>query len=332
MTKLRIFALIGLFGCLVVTTGFAGDDTTELAILKARIDFGPRPGTDRLLVRAAFDPSLLVEGLDPGNCALSVTVGPEAVISLPPLTERDRLRSKRNGVWTFKRKATRTNRDSLKLRIHLGKGVMTLSGERLNLSEVRGLGAEEVSFSLSVAGATFSKTLEMGVKDSRWRYRYTGKGHGIGGGFPGGLPGGGGGGTGGAVAVRTLSYGSFPASSTFQAMVLRTEQAYSTEFRRRFPPPPPGMGMPIYSPPPVDFTMEMVVLIDLGSRSTGGYTVGVSRAVENGTGLLVYWQETRPGANCAVTMAITNPFVFVAVSRRDGAVSFTGSTVTKNCP
>jgi hypothetical protein len=92
------------------------------------------------------------------------------------------------------------------------------------------------------------------------------------------------------------------------------------------------MGMPVMSPPIVDFSTEIVVLIDLGGRPTGGYSVDVVRATATGQNLKIDWVETRPGANCVVTTALTRPFVFAAVSRRDGTVTFSGSVRTVNCP
>ena len=172
------------------------------------------------------------------------------------------------------------------------------------------------------------------MRDRRWRYRDSGIGHGTGGGPPGGGGGGSGGSGGGgdAVSFRTLHQSSFPSMTAFQTVVLRTQSAYSTEWFRRYPPPPPGVGAPVVSPPPVDFSREIVVLIDLGTRPTGGYSVAVTQAEASGTGLRISWQETKPGANCVVTMATMNPFVFAAVTRRDGTVTFSGGTVTRNCP
>ena len=49
MQKFRTLALLGLIAALVTVAGpSAAADSTELSILKARMDFGKHPGTDRL--------------------------------------------------------------------------------------------------------------------------------------------------------------------------------------------------------------------------------------------------------------------------------------------
>jgi hypothetical protein len=95
---------------------------------------------------------------------------------------------------------------------------------------------------------------------------------------------------------------------------------------------PPGVGAPDMVPPSVDFTKEIVVAVGLGMRPTGGYSVTVLKAVQQGTGALVTWEETKPGPKCVVTQALTYPFVIAAITRVEGTVSFTGQSKTIFCP
>jgi hypothetical protein len=100
----------------------------------------------------------------------------------------------------------------------------------------------------------------------------------------------------------------------------------------RQPPPPPYPGHPVIEPPYVDFGSEIVVLVDLGSRPTSGYEVTIVGVERVGTGARVTWKETKPGPGCAVTSWATYPYVFAAITRVEGEVSFTGRVETKSCP
>ena len=128
----------------------------------------------------------------------------------------------KKGVYRYRRKRTKQHRDSLDLKLNLRKGVLKLEADRLDLSELYGRGPEEVTFSLTVSGAQFSKTLELGQRDRRWRYRYTSKGH-VDPKGPPGTGGTGGGGTGGGgqpgtvpVSFRDLNRGGTYAPTSFR--------------------------------------------------------------------------------------------------------------------
>lgn len=69
------------------------------------------------------------------------------------------------------------------------------------------------------------------------------------------------------------------------------------------------------SPPPVEFSSEMIVGIFLGQRPTGGYAVEISRIVQEGQAVKVYYQETAPPPGTFVTQALTQPFHIVKLKR-----------------
>jgi hypothetical protein len=322
----RLVACLALF--VLCISPFAerveADDSQGLGILKAKIRFGKPGQGDSLTVKGRFEP-----GIDPGpGAGISFRVGPVTVLSETAPDSRPKI--------VTVRKRTRERPDSVKLKVDVEKGKFCLKARRVDLDALRSAGPEDVTFTLEIDGAVFAGTITMGEKDGRWRFRYVpGSG-----GWPPGIPGinpgggGGGGGTGGGggpVTLRILGQGSFPWRTTFQTTVVRTQTDYYTEWFNRFPPPPPGMGMPVMMPPKVNWSTEMVVIIDLGMRPTGGYGVNLIRATALGTGLKIEWVENRSGQNCIVTQAVTYPFVFAAVSRRDGAVSFSGSVKTINC-
>jgi hypothetical protein len=340
MNPTRHILLFLAVGLLAGSTGLADDGSTELAVLKARIDFGRRAADDSLLLKARFDPSLLSRSPAPEEGVVRVTIGPETVISLPVVETRGKWKVKKSRVFRYRQEATRKSPGSILLKIKPEKGKMVLRGDGLDLDAIRAAGPEEITFTFEFDGAVYSKTLDMGARNDRFRYRFVPGSGGGGSGFPGFPPGGGGSGGGGGggggglpVSFRVLGSGSFPTGiSTPVTTVIRDQTTYFSEWFKRHPAPAPGMGMPVQAPPSVDFTTELVVLVDLGGRPTGGYSVTVTGAGESGNGLAVTWQETKPGTNCIVTQAITYPHVFAAVTRREGAVTFSGSVVTKNCP
>ncbi len=67
--------------------------------------------------------------------------------------------------------------------------------------------------------------------------------------------------------------------------------------------------------PSVDFEEKVLVFASLGQRSTGGYRVEVTgaRYDEAEATVEVAIRETRPGPTCAVTQALTHPFVLASV-------------------
>ena len=90
--------------------------------------------------------------------------------------------------------------------------------------------------------------------------------------------------------------------------------------------------------PAVDFESQVVVAVVLGERPTGGYEVGIDEVMANEDGAMrVEYTETVPGEACAVTQALTSPYVLVTVDVEeqsvdpDEGVSFSSSEETRSC-
>ena len=90
-------------------------------------------------------------------------------------------------------------------------------------------------------------------------------------------------------------------------------------------------GLPGNPPPTVDFTRDMVVLVALGERSTGGHTVRVESVTSAPGGATVRYTATRPGANCMTTQEITSPVEAVQATRVSGEVRFERRDVVQEC-
>ncbi len=64
--------------------------------------------------------------------------------------------------------------------------------------------------------------------------------------------------------------------------------------------------------PKVDFTTHAIVAVFAGQKSTGGYSISVTK-VEDGKMRDVVVALTKPGPDCMVTQAVTTPYQIVAV-------------------
>jgi hypothetical protein len=63
----------------------------------------------------------------------------------------------------------------------------------------------------------------------------------------------------------------------------------------------------------VDFSSRRVILLSLGGRPTGGYSISVEKIVDHGDFIKASIVIKKPGSNCFVTQAQTSPYQFVEV-------------------
>lgn len=75
-------------------------------------------------------------------------------------------------------------------------------------------------------------------------------------------------------------------------------------------------------PPTVDFTREMVVVVALGNRPTGGYTVEIVDMEIRGKTLHVRVGERTPSPGALQIQQITQPFQMVALPMLQARVDF----------
>ena len=81
-------------------------------------------------------------------------------------------------------------------------------------------------------------------------------------------------------------------------------------------------GSPVPKPPAVDFAREMLVVVALGTRPSGGFSVAVQKVVVHGDTLDVSVIERCPAKDAMVTMALTQPVHVVRLPRIVGTPSF----------
>jgi hypothetical protein len=111
-----------------------------------------------------------------------------------------------------------------------------------------------------------------------------------------------------------------------QRLVIRTAEQWAQAWARitqNISPPQPA--------PPVDFDHEMVILVAMGQRPTGGYSITVEGVYDADGRTFAEVRERSPGAGCGTTQAFTQPIDAVRVPRRDGAVIFVERAETIVC-
>jgi hypothetical protein len=111
-----------------------------------------------------------------------------------------------------------------------------------------------------------------------------------------------------------------------QRLVIRTAAAWSEAWARIV-----GNSDPRRPPPAIDFDHEMVVLVSMGERATGGYSITVDGVYDASGRVFAEVRERSPGAGCIVTEAFTQPIDAVRVPRRDGAVTVVERAETVVC-
>jgi hypothetical protein len=85
--------------------------------------------------------------------------------------------------------------------------------------------------------------------------------------------------------------------------------------------------------PIIDFSREMLIVVALGSHSSGGYGILVDGASAAATGVIaVAVRSISPGSRCGVTEAFTEPVDIARMPRRDGAVHFVERSEVTECP
>src|SRR5262245_4048172 len=95
-------------------------------------------------------------------------------------------------------------------------------------------------------------------------------------------------------------------------IVIQTQDQWNSLWKRH------SSVLAISSPAPqVDFATEMVAVIFLGEKSTGGYDVEITKAERNDSTLYLYYRERSPSWGGLVTQALTQPYHVVKLAKQD---------------
>jgi PrcB C-terminal len=88
---------------------------------------------------------------------------------------------------------------------------------------------------------------------------------------------------------------------------------------------------PTVNPPAIDFSRWSVILVALGNRNTGGYSIAVTRLARTPDYLYAEVTSVSPGSHCGTTQALTQPFDIVRIPKPPGPVVFVEHATVFEC-
>ena len=88
---------------------------------------------------------------------------------------------------------------------------------------------------------------------------------------------------------------------------------------------------PVPPLPEIDFTKELIVVVALGTRPTGGYGIFVDRAVDKNNRREITVGKQSPGKNCFTTQALTQPVDIARLPKTDRPVVFKETGEVHEC-
>ena len=83
--------------------------------------------------------------------------------------------------------------------------------------------------------------------------------------------------------------------------------------------------------PEIDFSREMLIVVAMGQRNTGGFSIIVDGVYERDKKLEVVVKSTSPGQNCGTFQALTQPVDIIRLQKSDHSVVFRETDVTNDC-
>ena len=287
----------------------------DVRFREARPDGRP---ADSLKIKARFGAHLVPGSYDPATDGAEVTIGPLPVISFPPIPPCATL-LERNSKFVFRERRTDDCPAVRRLVVSSRKNRVTVKVKGVDLAALHTAGLEDVVVSLRLGETEFAATITLTEKGSGWRYKASKWNVHIkpppddGGGPPDDDPP-------PVPKFRVLFAGAGPYVATTQAFVARTQTEYDALWYARQAPPAPGFPPP--PQPAVDFTKEIVVVVDQGLGGTPPLALAIRDVVPVGNGARVHYLETLAGPNCPVPMYVGGPYLFAAITRVTGSVSF----------
>lgn len=118
------------------------------------------------------------------------------------------------------------------------------------------------------------------------------------------------------LSFTTLQKGAYSGVSERMAVVLTDEQAWRNHWQQhaaRVVPVPPA--------PAIDFSKESVLVVYMGEKTSGGYSIEVTGVQKENGRLAVSVRQTSPGPGTMTTMALTQPFHMVRIPKVQAGTS-----------
>jgi hypothetical protein len=92
-----------------------------------------------------------------------------------------------------------------------------------------------------------------------------------------------------------------------------------------------GNVSPMPNPPVVDFDAETIMLVGMGQRSSGGYSVEITEVRAAGDTATVSYRRESPGPGCVSISVLTSPVMAVKVERVGSVIVFQPTDTTLAC-
>ena len=93
-----------------------------------------------------------------------------------------------------------------------------------------------------------------------------------------------------------------------------------------------GSHSPRPAPPTVDFANEMLLVVSMGTRSSGGYVIAIDSVTAAADSVRVVVREQSPGPRCGTTAALSAPVALARVERSNLPIAFSTREVVRDCP
>jgi len=117
------------------------------------------------------------------------------------------------------------------------------------------------------------------------------------------------------VKFRTLSQGAYSNISLANQFVIRNQKEWQRSWDIH-------NGRNSNNRPDVNFENDFVIAVFAGQQPSGGYKVGISNITRKDQDLFVTLTFTEPGRNEKVSLALTQPYIFIATRKVEGKIIF----------
>ncbi|MBL4594663.1 MAG: protease complex subunit PrcB family protein [Flavobacteriales bacterium] len=74
--------------------------------------------------------------------------------------------------------------------------------------------------------------------------------------------------------------------------------------------------------PSVSFETQLVLLVAMGERNSGGYNISIKSIDETKTNVVVTVEESKPGSTCITTTVMAYPYQIVTIDKSKKEVTF----------
>ncbi|MBI4326069.1 MAG: protease complex subunit PrcB family protein [Chloroflexi bacterium] len=113
-------------------------------------------------------------------------------------------------------------------------------------------------------------------------------------------------------SLRNLAKGAFSGITDARQEVITNRNAWERVWTRHA-----VRSYPPQKLPEIDSGKEMVIMVTMGRKSTGGYAIEIMSVVEAADRLQITVKRTTPRPGAMTIQALTAPYHFVAVPRSD---------------